>query len=54
VGDADFTCDQLGLTYRGKLVIRPTPNPNFRRIDVQVATDDGSPILSLSTILGRY
>jgi general secretion pathway protein I len=54
VGDADFTCEQLGLNYRGKLVIRPTPNPNFRRVDVQVASDAGSPILNLSTVLGRY
>jgi general secretion pathway protein I len=54
VGDADFECEQLGFTYRGKLVIRPTPNPNFRRVDVQVANEAGSPILSLSTVLGRY
>lgn len=54
VGDADFQCEQLGFTYRGKLVVRPTPNPNFRRVDVQVANEAGSPVLSVSTVLGRY
>ncbi len=54
VGDGDFTCEQLGRTYRGKLVIRPTPNPNFRRVDAQVSNDAGQFILNLSTVLGRY
>jgi len=54
VGDADFTCEQLGRTYQGKLVIRPTPNPNFRRVDAQVSNDAGQFVLSLSTVLGRY
>ena len=31
-----FTCEQLGRTYDGKLVVRPTPNPNFRRVDARV------------------
>jgi general secretion pathway protein I len=54
VGDSAFSCQQLGRNYRGKLLVRPTPNPNFRRVDAQVADDDGQPILSLSTILSRY
>ncbi len=53
VGDSDFTCDQLGRTYVGKLVVRPTPNPNFRRVDAQMLDDNGRQILILSTILGR-
>ena len=40
IGDSDFACEQLGRTYRGKLVVRPTPNPNFRRVDAQIV-DDG-------------
>jgi general secretion pathway protein I len=54
VGDGDFVCEQLGRSFRGKLVVRPTPNPNFRRVDAQVANEAGEPVLSLSTILGRY
>lgn len=54
VGEADFTCEQLGQAYRGKLVVMPTPNPNFRRVDTQVFDANGLPQLSLTTIMGRY
>jgi general secretion pathway protein I len=54
VGDIDFQCEQMGRLYMGKLVVRPTPNPNFRRIDAQVANAEGVPLLGLSTVLGRY
>jgi general secretion pathway protein I len=54
VGDGDFGCEQLGRNFQGKLLIRPTPNPNFRRVDAQIANDAGEPVLTLSTILGRY
>jgi general secretion pathway protein I len=53
IGDGDFSCDQLGRTYAGKLSVRPTPNPNFRRVDARVLDDNGRTILLLSTILGR-
>jgi general secretion pathway protein I len=51
VGDFDFSCDQLGRSYAGKLVVRPTPNPNFRRVDAVLADDAGVPLLTLSTVL---
>lgn len=54
VGDIDFQCEQMGRLYKGKLVVRPTQNPNFRRIDAQVATAEGVPLLGLSTVIGRY
>lgn len=54
VGDSDFSCAQLGVEYRGRLVIRPTPNPNFRRADAVVSDANGQPLLALSTILSRY
>jgi len=54
VGDADFSCDELGKTYRGQLQTRPTPNPNFRRVDALVSDEAGRPIVTLSTVLGRY
>ena len=53
VGDSDFACDQLGHSYRGKLVIRPTPNPNFRRVDAIMSNDAGQPVITLSTVLPR-
>ncbi len=54
VGDADFGCEQLGRAYQGKLVVRTTPNPNFRRVDAKIADEADRPIVTLSTVLGRY
>ncbi len=51
IGDADFACEELGRSYTGKLLVRPTPNPNFRRVDAQVFDDAGQPLLTLSTVL---
>ena len=53
VGDAEFSCEQLGRTYRGTLVTRPTFNPNFRRVDAQMADEAGQPLVTLSTVVGR-
>lgn len=53
VGDSEFSCEQLGRNYKGKLIIRPTPNPNFRRVDAQVFTESGRIILTISTVLPR-
>jgi general secretion pathway protein I len=54
IGDSDFDCEQLGRSYRGKLVVRATPNPNFRRVDANMFDAAEQPILTVSTILGRY
>ena len=54
IGDADFDCNQLGRDYKCRLITRPTPNPNFRRVDAIVLDDAGVAILTLSTVLGRY
>jgi general secretion pathway protein I len=52
IGDGEFSCEQLGRTYPGRLVVRPTPNPNFRRVDAVVSDSAGQPLLTLSTIVG--
>jgi general secretion pathway protein I len=54
VGDIEFACNQMGRDYQGRLVTRPTPNPNFRRVDAVILSDAGVPLLTLSTVLGRY
>ena len=54
VGDSDFDCEQLGANYPGRLVVRPTPNPNFRRVEAFVSDAQGVPLYSLSTVLPRY
>ena len=53
VGESDFACEQLGRTYQGRLVTRPTPNPSFNRVDASVSDADGRPLLTLSTVIGR-
>jgi general secretion pathway protein I len=53
IGDAAFTCEQLGRSYQGVLQTRATPNPNFRRVDVQVSDDAGRPLVTLTTVLGQ-
>lgn len=54
VGDTDFRCDQAGRSYTGKLIVRPTPNPNFRRVDTRVLNEAGQPLLTESTIVSRF
>ena len=53
IGDADFSCTQLGRTYQGKLITRQTPNPSFRRVDAQMFDAEGQPLVTLSTVLSR-
>jgi general secretion pathway protein I len=53
IGESPFSCEQLGRTYGGKLKVSPTPNPLFRRVDADVADDQGQPMLTLSTIMSR-
>ncbi len=53
VGDGDFSCEQLGRTYAGKLIVRPTPNPNFRRADARILDAEGIQILQLSALFSR-
>jgi general secretion pathway protein I len=52
-GDSDFSCTQLGVSYRGKLVVRPTPNPLFVNVDAQVTTESGVPLMNLLTVLRK-
>jgi general secretion pathway protein I len=53
VGDSTQACEQAGRSLVVALTVRPTPNPNFRRVDAQVFEGD-MPLWRLSTILGRY
>jgi len=34
--------------------VRPTPNPNFRRVDALVSNEAQQSLLSISTIMGRF
>ena len=53
VGDNTSVCEQAGRSLNLRLLVQPTPNPNFVRVQAQVL-DGQSAILALSTIVGRY
>jgi general secretion pathway protein I len=54
VGGSEFQCTQLGRSYAGRMRVQITPNPNFRRVDVQVFNAAGRPVLAIATIAPRY
>jgi general secretion pathway protein I len=59
VGEKSFTCEQMGVSYDGKLQVQTTPNPSFRKVDAlvyQAAGDDKQAytLLKLSTLVGRF
>ena len=53
VGDSTTNCEQAGRSLQVTLTVRPTPNPEFRRVDAQVS-DGALSILRLSTVVTRY
>lgn len=57
LGEASSTCEQAEHTFTLHTTVKTTPNPNFRRVDVQVSNDlnkQHTALLQLSTIMGRY
>lgn len=53
IGEADFSCEQLGRRYAGKLVTRPMANPSLRQVDAVVSDEEGRTLLRLTTVLAR-
>jgi general secretion pathway protein I len=53
VGDSTTACEQGGRSFQVTLSVRPTPNPEFRRVDAQVK-DGNTPVLQLTTVVTRY
>ncbi len=53
-GQGEFSCEQLGVRYRGQTRTQNTPNPNFRRVDVQIFNEEGYGLLTVSTVLSRF
>jgi general secretion pathway protein I len=53
VGDSRVACPQAERNFEVALTVRTTPNPAFRRVDAQVF-DAATPILNITTVLGRY
>jgi len=53
IGDSTVACEQANRSLSVSLTVRPTPNPNFRRVDALVQEGD-QPIWRLTTVVGRY
>lgn len=53
-GQTEFNCEQLGQRYRGQMRTQNTPNPNFRRVDVQIFNEQGHGLLTVSTVVPRF
>ena len=51
-GNRSVDCTQAGRLLQVEVSVRPTPNPNFRRVDARVL-DQGSYVLQLSAVMGR-
>jgi general secretion pathway protein I len=53
-GDSDFSCAQLGRVYQGKLLVRPAGfNPDFRQLHVAISSDQGVPLLTVTSLVSR-
>lgn len=51
IGESSFQCEQAGRTFAGRLLVRQTPNPNFRRVEAEVR--DGEFVAGrLATVVG--
>ena len=53
IGDSDFSCTELDVTYQGRLSVRPTPNPLFVNVDAMISDANGQSILNLTTVLRK-
>jgi general secretion pathway protein I len=56
-GDQSFSCDQGGQKLWGSLRVATTPNPNFRRVEALVRSEENetSPqVFRITTILARF
>jgi general secretion pathway protein I len=52
VGDVGSDCEQAGLHLQVQTSVRPTPNPNFLRVDAAVFKN-AEPVYQLTTVMGR-
>lgn len=53
IGNTSADCTQAGRLLRVDVSVRPTPNPNFRRVDARVM-DREVYVLQVSTVMGRH
>jgi len=52
VGDSSSDCAQAGEILQVQTSVRPTPNPNFLRVDAAIFKN-AVPVYQLTTVMGR-
>lgn len=51
-GERTLQCVQDGTTLAAQLSVLPTPNPNFRRMQIRWFDPQGEPLITLTSIAG--
>lgn len=54
IGDSQVLCEQAGRSFSVRQLVQPTPNPSFLRIDATALDEAGHPVVTLSTVLGKF
>jgi general secretion pathway protein I len=63
IGTSESRCEQAGVALEVLADVAPTPNPNFRRVDVRVRlpaetngpkAEPGWTVWQVSTVVGRF
>ena len=53
IGEAEFTCEQLGQRYQGRVLASATQYADLRLVDATVSDGNGHVLVRLSTMLYR-
>jgi general secretion pathway protein I len=53
VGETEFSCEQLGRGYLGRLQTQTTQYADLRLVDAAIADEDGRQLVRLTTLLYR-
>ncbi len=53
VGTSTSSCTEADQDFVIQTAVSPTPNPNFRRVNVSVLDPDGHAAWSITTIIGN-
>lgn len=53
IGEAEFSCDQLGRSYAGRTQTAATQYADLRLVDATVADEDGRALVRVTTLLFR-
>jgi general secretion pathway protein I len=53
IGTVNYTCTEVGRSFKGVERVQGTPNPSFHRVDEIISDEGGRELLTISTVVGR-